>query len=235
MQFQSFKEILPHWELSDFFTVIEAAALMAGFEPSSLDSSYEFFWCRETGFSYSDGIREFEYSLSIVTGAIDCGMLSARIDAVFWERTVVSRTDLINWILGRSKRFRPAFFFPEDQDSEGFTTDPDAAQRLRQLEAENARLVEQVAELQRQLQEATEAVQQSLPVEPDGMPDELWIANTAFRAVSNGYRDDLSTPKKSLEKYLSEHYPALGVSSVGRIATMANPDKTPGRKPRTRK
>lgn len=39
--------------------------------------------------------------------------------------------------------------------------DPDAAHRLRQLEAENARLAEQVAQLQRQLQEATAAPQQA--------------------------------------------------------------------------
>jgi hypothetical protein len=62
MQFMQFKEILPHWELADSFSAIEAAALIAGYEPSSIDDSLEWFKNKETGLTDSDGINEFTSS-----------------------------------------------------------------------------------------------------------------------------------------------------------------------------
>lgn len=103
------------------------------------------------------------------------------------------------------------------------------------FEAENARLVEQVAELQRQLQEATAAAQQAQPVEPEDLPDELSIANIAFRAVTNGYGDELATFRNRLGAYLDKHHPDLGSGVKDRIITVANPDKAPGRKTRPKK
>lgn len=170
MQFQSFKEILPHWELSDSFTVIEAAALIAGVEPTSIDESLEWFRDKQSGFTVSDGIHEFTAALNILLNAIRSGSLKADDNTGHLKVISVERSDLVEWISSKGKRFRPAFFFPDDQDSEGFTTDPKAAHRLRQLEADNARLVEQVAELERRLAEATAAAQQA-PQQDAPQPD----------------------------------------------------------------
>lgn len=235
MQIQSFKEILPHWELSDSFTVIEAAALIAGVEPTSIDESLEWFRDKQSGFTVSDGIHEFTAALSILLSAIRSGSLKADSNTGHLKVISVERSDLVEWISSKGKRFRPAFFFPDDQDSEGFTTDPDAAHRLRHLEAENARLVQQVTELQRQLQEATAALQQAQPVEPEDLPDELSIASIAFRAVSNGYGDTLDTFRNRLGAYLDERHPGLVTEAKKRIVTVANQDKTPGRKGRATK
>ena len=111
----------------------------------------------------------------------------------------------------------------------GATTTP------HQREADNARLVEQVAELQRQLAEATAAAQQAQSVEPEGLPDQLSIANIAFRAVTNGYGDEDDTFRNRIGAYLDEHHADIGAGCRERIMTVANQDRTPGRKGRSGK
>lgn len=174
MQIQSFKEILPHWELADSFSVIEAAALISGFEPTSIDESLEWFRDKQSGLTDSDGIHEFTAALDILLGAIRSGKLKADCGTGHLKAISVDRGDLVEWMLGKSRRVRPAFFFHDAQDSGESASDADR-QRLRQLEAENARLVEQVAELRRQLQEATAAPQQA-PQEADPAPQQATAA-----------------------------------------------------------
>jgi hypothetical protein len=74
----------------------------------------------------------------------------------------------------------------------------------------------------------------ALPVEaeidPSAYPPELDIANIAFRAVTNGYGDKAATFRNRLVQYLKENHLGLKNEAVERIATIANPDKDPGRK-----
>jgi hypothetical protein len=66
-------------------------------------------------------------------------------------------------------------------------------------------------------------------LDPSDLPPELDAAMLAFRAVTNGY-GKAATFRNKLIEYLEEHYPSFGPEAVTRIATVANPDKTTGRK-----
>lgn len=66
--------------------------------------------------------------------------------------------------------------------------------------------------------------------DPGDLPDELFAANLAYRAISNGYGQHDDTPKKRILAYLNQHYPHLSKDAIERISTVANPDKRTGRK-----
>lgn len=68
-------------------------------------------------------------------------------------------------------------------------------------------------------------------VDPADLPDELYAANVAFRAVSNGHGDAGATFKNRLLQYLKANFD-FSEEAIGRIATVANPDKSAGRKKR---
>ncbi len=67
-------------------------------------------------------------------------------------------------------------------------------------------------------------------LDPGDYPDELFAAIDAYRAVMNGYGDQSATPRKRLIALLKERYPDLKSEARERVATVANPDKSPGRK-----
>jgi hypothetical protein len=69
-------------------------------------------------------------------------------------------------------------------------------------------------------------------IDPADLPVELDAANMAYRAVLNGYGDKSETFKNRLIDYLKGHYTDLKPEAVQRIATVANPDKSAGRKKR---
>lgn len=65
-------------------------------------------------------------------------------------------------------------------------------------------------------------------IDPSDLPTELDAANMAFRALTNGYGDQSKKPRIRLVDYLKTNHPELGGEAVERIATVANPVKTPG-------
>ncbi len=65
-------------------------------------------------------------------------------------------------------------------------------------------------------------------IDPADTPAELDAANVAFRAVTNGYGDQSKKPRIRLIKFLKKNYPDFGHEATERIATVANPVKTPG-------
>jgi len=69
-------------------------------------------------------------------------------------------------------------------------------------------------------------------IDPADLPKELDMANMAFRAVSNGHGNPADTFRNRLITYLKETYPTMTNEEITRIATVANPDKTRGRKPK---
>lgn len=71
-------------------------------------------------------------------------------------------------------------------------------------------------------------------IDPIDLPDEMQLAGIAYRAVINGYGDRAATFKNRLIDYLEKTYTDLKSEAVKRIATVANPDKTTGRKRRDR-
>lgn len=74
-----FKSINPLWSLHDPLTVEQAAALIAGVDPMSVDPSGEFFRDRETGLTDSDGITWVHTAFAALTNAIDGGRLRAQL------------------------------------------------------------------------------------------------------------------------------------------------------------
>lgn len=68
-------------------------------------------------------------------------------------------------------------------------------------------------------------------IDPSDLPEELSIANIAYRAVSNGYGDPAATFRNRLIAYLETECQLLP-EAVQRISTVANPDKSTGRKKR---
>lgn len=66
--------------------------------------------------------------------------------------------------------------------------------------------------------------------DPTDLPPELDAASIAFRAVSNGYGDQGATFRNRLVAYFKVNYPKLSNETVQRLATVANADKSTGRK-----
>lgn len=83
----SFKNIGALWSLHDTFTVPEAATLLAGFDPYSVDSSGEYFRDPETNLTDSAGIKDVKTAYSLLVNAIKAEKLHADIhkDVTMWR------------------------------------------------------------------------------------------------------------------------------------------------------
>jgi hypothetical protein len=75
----SFKQINPLWRLHDHYTVRQAAALIAEYDPTAVDASGEYFHDPETGLTDSVGIAGISTAFSALITAIQAGTLKARI------------------------------------------------------------------------------------------------------------------------------------------------------------
>lgn len=67
-------------------------------------------------------------------------------------------------------------------------------------------------------------------LDPLDLPDELDAANVVYRMVRNGYGNQADTPRARILACLKENYPNFSDDAIKRIATVANPDKSTGRK-----
>ena len=72
--------------------------------------------------------------------------------------------------------------------------------------------------------------QPDMELDPSDYPEELDAANMAFRAIKNGEGNPKDTFRKRIVTYLEKNYPNFKPDAVQRIATVANPDKSTGRK-----
>ncbi len=72
-----FKTINPLWNLVDPLTTEQAAALIAGFDPNSVDASGDYFKNIETGLTDSDGIVWIQTAFVALVNAINGGKLKA--------------------------------------------------------------------------------------------------------------------------------------------------------------
>ena len=109
------KEIGPFWSLSDTFTVNEAAALIAGFDPHAVDHHGECFKDVETGLTDGDGIRDLMTVRTALNKAVNANTLQTAWVATDhsgkYEVPMIDREDLIAWL--RSRGHTTGFFFPE--------------------------------------------------------------------------------------------------------------------------
>ncbi|WNO03175.1 hypothetical protein [Rhodoferax mekongensis] len=67
-------------------------------------------------------------------------------------------------------------------------------------------------------------------IDPSDLPPELDAANLAYRAIANGFGDQSATPRNRLIQFLRTNFPDFKTEQIERIATVANPDKSTGRK-----
>jgi len=74
-----FKTINQFWGLVDPLTVRQAAALIAGVDPNSVDDSGEWFKDSETGLTDGDGIAWVKTALAALENAVNAGKLKATI------------------------------------------------------------------------------------------------------------------------------------------------------------
>lgn len=82
----SYKEIHPLWSLVDPLSVEDAAALIAGFDPNSIDGTRQFFRNRETNLTDSDGITWVHTAQTALANAVIAKQLNATIRRSAWER-----------------------------------------------------------------------------------------------------------------------------------------------------
>lgn len=68
-------------------------------------------------------------------------------------------------------------------------------------------------------------------LDPDELPDELDAANIVFRAYQKRISKSPHTAKQWIANYLEKHFAHFNPEQRKRIAIVANPDKSTGRKP----
>ena len=86
MENNHWKDINPFWRLVDPLSVEQEAALIAGFDPNTVDSSRAYFKDRETGLTCSDGIARVKTAFEALANAVNADMLKATIRRTAWER-----------------------------------------------------------------------------------------------------------------------------------------------------
>jgi hypothetical protein len=82
----AYQEINSLWSLVDPLTVEQAAALIAGFDPNSVDESGNWFKNRETGLTDSGGITWVQTAFVALVNAVNARKLKATIRRSAWER-----------------------------------------------------------------------------------------------------------------------------------------------------
>lgn len=79
----SYKDIKFIWSISDSYTIDQAAALIAGYDPNSVDASGEWFKDVETGLTCSDGIGDVAAAFTVLVNAISAEPPSLKAQLVF--------------------------------------------------------------------------------------------------------------------------------------------------------
>lgn len=82
----AYKEINPLWSLVDPVSVEDAAALVAGVDPHSIDESRKFFKDPESNMTDSGGITWVQTAQTALENAVMAGHLKATIRRAAWER-----------------------------------------------------------------------------------------------------------------------------------------------------
>jgi hypothetical protein len=206
---------LDHWHFANEFDCVEAASLILGLEPR--ESSDD--WPRVRVIV---GRMESDYKAGLMQSrpSDPFGYLppqASALKSVEWEALeMLARGDagevaLAEWLLDKRAN---AF------DHQRFSRDA-IVEWLAHVGGSSVYPFDRAALTAGQVTERD--------IDPADLPEELQIANIAFRAVLNGYGAPGERFKKRLRAYLEEHYSMLSGEAMERIATVANPDKTPGR------
>jgi len=208
---------LTHWDFAEYFSGYEAAALILGLEPRDSDTEE---WRVSV---VTDRMRlHYQYAIAQISSDFDDTAINAQIALPSVKSDGLNRrywlggeeTNLSDWLNSWQSNF----------DTQDFRRDSIA----RWLRAIGMKSIYQFDRTQSPKHEAVIETD----IDPADLPDELSAANIAFRAVTKGHGDPAATFKNRLIDYLGSNFPSLNSEAVQRIATVANPDKAPGRKKR---
>lgn len=162
-------ETVPDWANScraiKRFTLAQAAKVLICSDPM------------DCGFLHDDGQREFLRAYTALGQATEDGDLQP-VGEDESRHLLFRSQDLSAWAASVGLEWCIPSDVPAEAVIPAGAADETTRQRLRQLEAENARLSDQVAELQQQLQEATAAAQRA-PQEAGPAPQEAAAAPQA--------------------------------------------------------
>jgi len=211
----SYNTIDPLWNTHDTFTIPQATALIAGYDPSTV---YFEMNCPshvedDKGFSSRASTIQIKAAFSALTNAINFGTLITPISSDrdgdrTWSNTRVHRDHLTAWL--RSKDIYPAFFFPDKTCT---------LEDIARYKSENEALKTKIYELE----------QNGGFILEDKQPKELMAAMALYRRASHGLPGK-KTVKQELEDLAPEFCAGLDKGAGKRIATVCNWDKSTGRK-----
>lgn len=214
---------LSHWDFAQYFDGYDTAALILGFEPRDsakwkgkitvVEQRLELHFRRALERAHNEIFKldDEPDQLNIFTGELP----SAALEFAWRVRVLKNNNTQINALLGIGSKVRFDFqSFSRDTiakwlDANGLVSSYDFGKDGNNL---------------------IDLRQDQSEVEPSNLPLELDAANVVFRAFTIQYRDSTLTPKKWLIEYLKKHYGDFKAGQIQRIATVANPDKTTGRK-----
>ena len=213
---------LSHWDFASYFSGYEAAALILGVEPTDASKG--------------------NHRVKVVQGRLHDDYMRSRTSfASDFDRDELFGASRDATLL-RSKnlfemRDAPRVGYGSGELSEWFSSLLSSFDFQKFARAEVASWIDAVKmtsvyDFGQLRTPAGAPVRETVEVDPSDLPHELQVANLAFRAVTNGYGGSDGTFKNRLIEYLETNYADLGGEAVKRIATVANPDKEPGRKRR---
>jgi hypothetical protein len=230
---------LKHWDNVQSFTGREISLLLMGLDPSNKDSSLfdseHLLGPIRNGYIAAIWRARKEIGLSV-------GMLrnAADIDDSITSSGTLSSIDLLLAHEG---------WFDEGMEEEfaGWLQHKKSAfefQRFSRSEVVNWLIANNVTseyQFYKQCDGMADSKALKLPlpalpptVDPEDLPIELDVGRIAFQAVQNGYGNQTATFRNRLVEFIEENYKGLTGETVKRIATVANPDKTTGRKKKTK-
>jgi hypothetical protein len=212
---------LSHWDFAERFSAYDAAALILGIEPrDSNEQQWRIGIVRdriERDFDRAESAALFSKGRVYPGYTEPTGILTSISLAEFRRGTYGRDYEKGDWEPGKF-----GFHFDCRFDKQEFAR-PAIAQWLSETGMAS----------EYQFDRASKSQQEPETFDPSDLPDELHAANIAFRAVSNGHGDQSATFKNRLTVYLQENFKDLGAEAIARIATVANPDKSRGRKNRS--
>lgn len=230
---------ISHWDFAENFSGYEVAALILGLEPSELLEGMPRIRVitdrLELDFKRALKDSDAEFSLS-------ADSLEARKAEGVISLPSVRLLELEDgcWGLGEDG---PLLDWIEDQEQTKF--DLQKFSRAKIVLWIAAAGVNSVYRFDKKMQPPTDEGSKSQPpadldstsqtisyIDPAELPEELDAANIAYRAVLNGFGETTGTFKTRLVYFLKLNYPKFKSETVERIAMVANPDKSPGRRKR---
>lgn len=234
---------LAHWNAIDTFKPEEAACLIAGFDLNSIGGAlFSGNRPNSSGITaiptyqrmnaeYDHARGWYSHQLNPQEGYLD----GPRPDHIL--RCVAMENYDTQKDVAKSESFHEFYYRLQDDRLSGFTFQRfSRAELARWLQAVDVSSAYQFAPAIG-LSESTAVLEQTqeLEIDPSDLPPELQVANMAYRAIQNGHGDQAKTFKNRLIDYLKVNFKDLKPEAIRRIAVVANPDKSPGRKNRDRK